>query len=207
MGAELTLTRLSPSAADARRQRAIKQRVDADDSPGQFLLTGSALWLSMGRISESLAGRAAIPECGRSDWPSGVEERASTSVASSMRSCPCERFRTTLPEAAPGPLWSLCWPASCPVDTQALPGLRRLGSGSLWVESYLRTPPACLVPCAYSQLAGRVLAPLVFVLARRMLTAASDVSLPRTCSQPGKESSKCWQSCSILTVCSSTSNY
>lgn len=45
--------------------RAIKKRVDASQRPGQILITGSALWLSMKAIWESLAGRVALLEL----WP------------------------------------------------------------------------------------------------------------------------------------------
>ena len=38
--------------------RAIKQAVDLDPSPGQFVLTGSSNFLTVPTISESLAGRA-----------------------------------------------------------------------------------------------------------------------------------------------------
>ena len=41
---------------------ALKRRVDEDPRPGQYLITGSALWLSMKTIGESLAGRTAILE-------------------------------------------------------------------------------------------------------------------------------------------------
>ena len=44
--------------------RAIKKRVDAHQRPGQILITGSALWLSMRTIGESLAGRVALLELG-----------------------------------------------------------------------------------------------------------------------------------------------
>lgn len=52
--------------------RAIKKRVDASNQPGQFLLTGSALWLSMKTIGESLAGRVALLEL----WPFSAAEAA-----------------------------------------------------------------------------------------------------------------------------------
>lgn len=45
--------------------RAIKQQVDLDSTPGQFLLTGSLDFLAAPSISESLAGRAAFLEV----WP------------------------------------------------------------------------------------------------------------------------------------------
>ncbi len=45
--------------------RAIKAAVDLDNSPGQFLLNGSADFLTVPTISESLAGRAAFLEL----WP------------------------------------------------------------------------------------------------------------------------------------------
>jgi hypothetical protein len=44
---------------------ALKRRVDRDSRPGSYLITGSALWLSMKSIGESLAGRTAILEL----WP------------------------------------------------------------------------------------------------------------------------------------------
>ena len=45
--------------------RAIKLRVDRDRRPGQYIITGSALWLAMKSIGESLAGRVALLEL----WP------------------------------------------------------------------------------------------------------------------------------------------
>jgi predicted AAA+ superfamily ATPase len=44
---------------------AIKRVVDREKKPGLFFLTGSALWLSMKRVRESLAGRVALLEL----WP------------------------------------------------------------------------------------------------------------------------------------------
>jgi predicted AAA+ superfamily ATPase len=51
--------------------RAIKRRVDAVRHPGQYLITGSALWLSMPAIGESLAGRVAPLNL----WPFSCAER------------------------------------------------------------------------------------------------------------------------------------
>lgn len=45
--------------------RAVKAAVDADRTPGQFLLTGSSRFLAIAGLSESLAGRAAILDL----WP------------------------------------------------------------------------------------------------------------------------------------------
>lgn len=45
--------------------RAVKAAVDADSSPGQFLLNGSADFLTVPALSESLAGRAVFHEL----WP------------------------------------------------------------------------------------------------------------------------------------------
>lgn len=44
--------------------RAIKAMVDGDDSPGQFVLTGSSNFLTVPTLSESLAGRATLIELG-----------------------------------------------------------------------------------------------------------------------------------------------
>jgi predicted AAA+ superfamily ATPase len=43
-----------------RLLRAVKRAVDADETPGRFLLTGSSHFLSLPRLSESLAGRVAL---------------------------------------------------------------------------------------------------------------------------------------------------
>lgn len=51
--------------------RAIKRRVDASDCPGQYLITGSALWLSMPAIGETLAGRVVLLNL----WPFSCAER------------------------------------------------------------------------------------------------------------------------------------
>lgn len=50
--------------------RAIKQAVDRDPSPGQFVLTGSSNFLTVPTISESLAGRAGFIEV----WPFTQDE-------------------------------------------------------------------------------------------------------------------------------------
>ena len=52
--------------------RAIKQAVDRDPSPGQFVLTGSSNFLTVPTISESLAGRAGFVEV----WPFTQDEIA-----------------------------------------------------------------------------------------------------------------------------------
>ena len=49
---------------------ALKRRVDRDRRPGQYLITGSALWLSMRAIGESLAGRVVLMEM----WPFRASE-------------------------------------------------------------------------------------------------------------------------------------
>jgi predicted AAA+ superfamily ATPase len=51
--------------------RAIKIMVDADPSPGQFILSGSSRFLTVPTLSESLAGRAAFLDL----WPLSVAER------------------------------------------------------------------------------------------------------------------------------------
>jgi predicted AAA+ superfamily ATPase len=53
---------------------ALKRRVDRDNRPGRYLITGSALWLSMKSIGESLAGRTAVLEM----WPFRASEWRNT---------------------------------------------------------------------------------------------------------------------------------
>ena len=57
--------------------RAIKRQVDENNHPGQYLITGSALWLAMRNIGETLAGRVAILEL----WPFSLAEWSSSSNA------------------------------------------------------------------------------------------------------------------------------
>jgi uncharacterized protein len=51
--------------------RAVKYVVDQDNSPGQFVLSGSTRFLTVPTLSESLAGRAAFIDL----WPFAVAER------------------------------------------------------------------------------------------------------------------------------------
>jgi uncharacterized protein len=77
--ADAWLNALGPRAAIDEVQhvpdlfRAIKRKVDASNEPGQYLITGSALWLSMSTIGETLAGRVALLNL----WPFSYAERAS----------------------------------------------------------------------------------------------------------------------------------
>jgi uncharacterized protein len=77
--ADAWLEALGPSAAIDEIQhvpdlfRAIKRRVDASKRPGQYLITGSALWLSLPAIGETLAGRVALLHL----WPFSYAERES----------------------------------------------------------------------------------------------------------------------------------
>lgn len=54
-----------------RLVRAIKQVVDSDPAPGQFILSGSTRFLTVPKISESLAGRAVFVDL----WPLSLGER------------------------------------------------------------------------------------------------------------------------------------
>ncbi|NCC52368.1 MAG: ATP-binding protein [Spartobacteria bacterium] len=77
--ADAWLDALGPRAAIDEVQhvpdlfRAIKRKVDASNEPGQYLITGSALWLSMPAIGETLAGRVALLNL----WPFSYAERES----------------------------------------------------------------------------------------------------------------------------------
>lgn len=77
--AEAWLDALGPRAAIDEVQhvpdlfRAIKRKVDASNEPGQYLITGSALWLSMPHIGETLAGRVVLLNL----WPFSYAERES----------------------------------------------------------------------------------------------------------------------------------
>ena len=74
--------------------RAVKLAVDANPSPGAFLLTGSADFLTVPRLSESLAGRAAFVEL----MPFSEAEMGGTTGL----------LEILMPDALSGDLASLC---------------------------------------------------------------------------------------------------
>jgi hypothetical protein len=68
---------MAPHIANRRPQRSSalqgprkSDRTFRDPAPGQYLITGSALWLSMRAIGESLAGRVVLLEM----WPLRASE-------------------------------------------------------------------------------------------------------------------------------------
>jgi predicted AAA+ superfamily ATPase len=113
---------------------ALKRRVDNDPRPGQYLITGSALWLSMKTIGESLAGRTAILEmfpfrpC---EWRNAKWDWA-TAFA---------RDDTVLRSVSPPPddtnvlLWNSVMKGGYP-EPAAFDSIR---ARKTWHESYLRT--------------------------------------------------------------------
>lgn len=114
---------------------AMKRRVDAQTAPGQYLITGSALWLSMRRIGESLAGRTAILEMfpfrpgewrgGAWDWGRLFDESPHELVRSSSdRAWPSQDI-----------IWDSVLRGGYP-EPAALDGERMRQE---WFESYLRT--------------------------------------------------------------------
>lgn len=112
--------------------RAIKLAVDRASRPGMYVLTGSALWLSMKKIGESLAGRAAILELWPfrpSEWRENVwnweilfqpdwNPHTLKSPAMDMKELKDSVLRGGLPEPA---------------------GFASPRQRALWFESYLRT--------------------------------------------------------------------
>ena len=88
---------------------AIKAVVDADPTPGRFLLTGSARVLAMRGIADSLPGRTETIEL----WPFSQSEMGSR-VTSSTRFSGGERTSAAT-RASPGPTTSIAW---CVVDSR-----------------------------------------------------------------------------------------
>lgn len=82
---------------------AIKRRVDRDRRPGQIILTGSALWLHMRNIGDTLAGRAVLLDL----WPFTAAERAERTpfdfAALFSEPWPEERLRAALRTAPEHP--------------------------------------------------------------------------------------------------------
>ena len=118
--------------------RAIKKRVDASARPGQVLITGSALWLSMKTIGESLAGRVALLEL----WPFSLAESLEHSAPGWDRllaeDFDLDTVRQCLRDAAPPePDWlaQAILRGGFPEPS----GLAKPASRSLWFNSYLST--------------------------------------------------------------------
>lgn len=112
--------------------RAVKRLVDADDTPGRFLLTGSAHFLTIPRISESLAGRVALIDL----WPLSQGELRG------RRDRFAERlFGSTaaLRAIAPEPITPAA--AFAAVEAGGYPEIRRLSPARRrgWFSDYLRT--------------------------------------------------------------------
>lgn len=112
---------------------AIKYVVDRDDTPGQFILSGSTRFLTVPTISESLAGRAVFVEV----WPFAVAERtgAPADFCSLLFNDPGR-----LAEAAASP-----WTRDRYADlfcTGGFPEVLRLQAANLrhgWFDGYLST--------------------------------------------------------------------
>lgn len=117
--------------------RAIKRRVDDDSRRGQYLITGSALWLSMKSIGESLAGRVAILEL----WPFRLAEwRQSSPFDFALlcgRTLDLDAVRRALPRKRRRENW-----LGDAVLMGGFPELAELDSPAqrkTWAESYLST--------------------------------------------------------------------
>jgi len=112
---------------------ALKRQVDRETAPGQYLLTGSALWLSMPAIGESLAGRVVLLEL----WPLRASEWLHPRPWDWRVLLDPDGWRK-VPAVQPGPAPQL----HAAVLRGGYPepaGLTRAAQRRLWCESYLRT--------------------------------------------------------------------
>ena len=120
--------------------QAVKQSVDRSRAPGQFLLTGSADFLTVPTISESLAGRAVLFRC--------TPSRRARSKAAAMffwrgwRETPMHRRPGRIPIWRRGTIWSV----SVSAVTRGCSTSRRGPAAPGSVPT--RTP----LPCAISRL-------------------------------------------------------
>lgn len=112
---------------------ALKRRVDRDNRPGRYLITGSALWLSMKSIGESLAGRTAILELWpfrASEWRNTIWdwERVLGGAEGSLRAVPAT-------QAMGSAVWDRILRGGYPEPA----GFTSPSDRQTWHESYLRT--------------------------------------------------------------------
>jgi predicted AAA+ superfamily ATPase len=112
---------------------ALKRRVDRDHRPGRYLITGSALWLSMKSIGESLAGRTAILEL----WPFRPSEWRSAPWRWDLVLGPDDGpVRSVRPGHAVGAVvWERILRGGYPEPA----GFASAADRRTWHESYLRT--------------------------------------------------------------------
>ena len=117
---------------------AIKRAVDADRSPGRFLLTGSANPDLMRHVSETLAGRAVYLTL----WPMTrreVEDRGQAGSWSTLVDSPPERWLAGLARGSPRA--TVAWEDAVVRGGYPFPALQ-LGAQSdreAWFEGYLQT--------------------------------------------------------------------
>ncbi len=112
---------------------ALKRRVDRDHRPGRYLITGSALWLSMKSIGESLAGRTAILEL----WPFRASEWQTTCWDwNAVLGRDENPIRSVLAASAVGAaVWDCILRGGYPEPA----GFSSAADRQTWHESYLRT--------------------------------------------------------------------
>ncbi len=113
---------------------ALKHLVDQDNAPGRYLITGSALWLNMKTIGESLAGRCAILEL----FPFRASEWNGTPWDWGLCFGSAKTLRNLQPiSSAPAekPLWEAVLTGGYPEPAK----FTAAGTRQVWHESYLRT--------------------------------------------------------------------
>jgi predicted AAA+ superfamily ATPase len=117
--------------------RAVKRAIDRDRKPGRFLLTGSADLLLMGKVSESLAGRASHLTL----WPMTRREQLGLGTCGrwdDLLATPDSRWRELLADGQPrAEDWrSLASRGGFPTPALTLtdPADRRI-----WFDGYIRT--------------------------------------------------------------------
>lgn len=157
---------------------AIKARVDRDPRPGRFLLTGSSRFLTVPRLSESLAGRVDLVDL----WPLAQSELKESCAALSDRLFRPGDLRTqALPPASRADVFERVCRGGFP-EAVARAGRMR----TRWFEAYVRTLTGRDVgEVSNIQRVGDLLA-LVRLLAARTAAeinvsdVARDAGIPRT---------------------------
>jgi hypothetical protein len=112
---------------------AVKYLVDQDNSPGQFILSGSTRFLTIPTLSESLAGRAAFVEL----WPLAAAERAgiTADVARTLTDTPRDMLTADVSSWSRADYLDL-------IVGGGFPEAIRLPEGPIrqaWFEGYLQT--------------------------------------------------------------------
>ena len=118
--------------------RAVKYAIDRERRPGRFLLTGSANFLTLARVSESLAGRVALVDLLPFSWREWIGQEPHSWLEKAFEADSAEELVPLFAEGNPPPIVELrdqvLWGGFPPVRL-----MRGTTARAKWLASYIVT--------------------------------------------------------------------